>query len=286
MPPHLPGPEVLLVTAAVLQIAAAVIAVRALPHGGPYRFLWIALSLALMLMVPRRIVPLLGGAAAPPDGIDASLALLVSALMVFSMVGLGRMLHAIDATHQQLALLATTDPLTGVANRRTVLARLESELERATRTGQPVALLMVDLDHFKAVNDRHGHGVGDEVLVGIATRCKGGLRSIDACGRIGGEEFVVVLPDTDLDAAAAVAERLRAAVAGAPIETSAGPVGVTISLGVAVDRLSAAQGTSPRDPAATARRLLERADTALYLAKADGRNCVRLAGRLRAALAS
>jgi len=157
---------------------------------------------------------------------------------------------------------AMTDGLTGLANRRALDAALARALAVAARSGQPFALVMVDLDHFKAINDRFGHGAGDTVLTGFAGRLRSGLRAQDLAFRYGGEEFCVLLPNTDADGAAVMARRLHGQVAlaahdGMPAQTS--------SLGVAVWR----QGD-------TADALLGRADQALYRAKAGGRDRVEV----------
>lgn len=161
--------------------------------------------------------------------------------------------------------LATTDPLTGVANRRHFFDLARLEVERSIRYGRPLSLLMFDADHFKQVNDRYGHGVGDEVLRAIASRCRASLREVDVIGRYGGEEFLVLLPETTGAQALQVAERLREAVASEPVQTSAGPVEVQISLGVA---------SLPVGQTATVEALLDQVDQALYGAKAAGRNTV------------
>jgi two-component system cell cycle response regulator len=151
------------------------------------------------------------------------------------------------------------DPLTRLHNRRFVFGQLAALVSGARRHRRPLAVAMVDLDGFKAVNDRHGHDAGDRVLVAAAEALQRALRTEDVLGRLGGEEFLAVLPDTDAEAAASAAERLRAAVAGA-----GGPVPVTASVGWAV--LTGAE--EPDD-------LVRRADTALYAAKAEGRDRVR-----------
>lgn len=160
--------------------------------------------------------------------------------------------------------LAVTDDLTGTHNRRHLLATAERELSRAQRFNRPLAAIILDIDEFKRVNDAHGHSVGDEVLRAVANRLRNGLREVDILGRYGGEEFVIILPETDLLSAYEVAERLRSKIAAEPIATSAGPVSVTISLGVA-----AADPTTP-DFAS----LLSRIDDLLYTAKRRGRNRV------------
>lgn len=168
------------------------------------------------------------------------------------------------AAGEELRRLATTDTLTGVANRRSFIERARNELDRVRRFGESACMLMLDLDHFKKVNDRWGHSVGDEVLRHVARVCGAQLRSIDLFGRLGGEEFGVLLAGTDAQGAAGLAERIRQAVERAPAQTAAGPVTVTISIGV-----SGMRGTDP-DPDAA----LIRADEALYEAKRGGRNRV------------
>lgn len=163
--------------------------------------------------------------------------------------------------------MAERDALTGLANRRRLRAAGEAEHRRARRFGHPLAALMLDLDHFKKVNDRYGHGAGDDVLREVARRIQATVREIDVPARYGGEEFAVLLPETDLATARDVAERIRLTVMDAPIHTRQGPVAVTLSAGVAVlDRGDGDLGT-----------LLEAADAALYQAKSAGRNRVAVA---------
>jgi diguanylate cyclase (GGDEF)-like protein len=163
--------------------------------------------------------------------------------------------------------MAERDALTGLANRRRLRAAGEEEYRRARRFGHPVAALMLDLDHFKQVNDRHGHGAGDDVLREVARRILATVREIDVPARYGGEEFAVLLPETGLDTAREVAERIRLAVVDAPIKTRKGPLAVTLSAGVA------AREAGGGDLGA----LLEAADGALYQAKAAGRNRIAIA---------
>jgi len=269
---------VTLAAAALLQLVAALLALRAMPHSGIYRYPWIALSLALALMVERRVVPLLDFHDGMADLLDALFALLISALIAFSLVGLDRLLRAIRAHEEQLTRLATTDALTGLANRRHLLSELEKELRRAERSGRPLSVLMIDLDHFKDINDRCGHAVGDEVLAAVAARCRARLRAVDLCGRSGGEEFVVLLPEAEAEGALTTAERLCADLAETPIDTAGGPLGVTISIGIATHRPRSPSTDEKAEDEATrlAQALLQRADDALYRAKGGGRNCVRV----------
>ncbi|MGE5538902.1 MAG: PleD family two-component system response regulator [Gemmatimonas sp.] len=168
-------------------------------------------------------------------------------------------------TYQRSLALALTDGLTGLYNRRYFEAHLESTVARARAGGKDVSILMIDLDHFKRVNDTHGHAVGDHVLKEVARRLSHGIREVDLVARIGGEEFVVVMPDSTDGIGLKVAERLRLAVASAPVETPppAGAISVTVSVGVAVV-----------EAGETGADALRRADDALYRAKNQGRNRV------------
>ncbi|EXJ13938.1 GGDEF domain-containing protein [Imhoffiella purpurea] len=158
--------------------------------------------------------------------------------------------------------LATTDSLTGVFNRRHFFEQLRLQLARLDRLDERCSLMMLDLDHFKRINDGYGHAVGDRVLQRFAGHCRRVLRQTDVIGRIGGEEFAVLLPGQDLESAMTVAERLRTLVAEDRIETDRGSVGVTLSLGVTeLDE-------DDEDPD----RVLGRADEALYEAKESGRD--------------
>ena len=161
--------------------------------------------------------------------------------------------------------LAVTDPLTGLHNRRYMSGQLTSLVRRAGQGGEPVGALLVDIDYFKRINDSFGHDVGDEVLKEFAVRLATNVRAIDLACRYGGEEFVVIMPDTDLEDGRRIAERLRLHVAGAPfrVQGLSEPLSVTISIGVAC--------THGED---TPDALLKRADEAVYAAKAGGRNQV------------
>jgi len=161
---------------------------------------------------------------------------------------------------------AITDALTGLHNRRYMETHLNALVEQAASHGKPIAVLVLDIDFFKAINDTHGHDAGDDVLREFALRIRKSIRNIDLACRYGGEEFVIVMPETDMGVATMVAERLRRAVAGEsfPVQQGMKLLNVTLSIGLAT--LSDAGG----DAAA----ILKRADQALYRAKRDGRNRV------------
>jgi diguanylate cyclase (GGDEF)-like protein/PAS domain S-box-containing protein len=175
-----------------------------------------------------------------------------------------------DRQQQKLALeqLAATDTLTGLATRRRLHEMADNELARARRTGGPLSLVMVDIDHFKSINDRFGHETGDRVLAGVAELLRNELRSIDLAARWGGEEFCLLLPDTNPQAALEVAERLRAAVELMPADAPDGSaIAVTASFGVATSGYREAD----------LHQLVDAADQAMYRAKHEGRNRVRMA---------
>jgi two-component system, cell cycle response regulator len=159
-----------------------------------------------------------------------------------------------------------TDPLTQLHNKRHFNSSLETEMERTRRSQQPTSLILADLDHFKAINDTHGHATGDRVLVAAASLLKSELRMIDIPCRYGGEEFAIILPSTPLLTAIQVAERLRGALAHTEIDAGAARLSVTGSFGVAT--------FYPQQQRATPLSLLERADERLYRAKSAGRNRV------------
>jgi len=168
----------------------------------------------------------------------------------------------------ELAEMATRDPLTGLFNRREMSKVLEDEVERAQRYQRPMAVLWIDFDHFKDINDTYGHAAGDSVLRSISRLLLGSVRSVDFVGRFGGEEFVIVLPEMDLDEARDTAERLRRKVAEQPQPLGDGKtVPLTISVGVSVYP----------EHGQNAVALCAAADKAMYLAKDRGRNCVAMA---------
>jgi diguanylate cyclase (GGDEF)-like protein len=222
----------------------------------------------------RRLLALRGAAAEAADSRDtrynyiiAILAIIMFALLTAAVVGAALAHRRTLELSGELERLATTDALTGLPNRRQLMTAMETEVRRAGRTGRPLSLALLDVDRFKAINDTHGHPVGDEVLRVVAEELRGVTRGGDLLGRFGGEEFAIIMPETDLDQAHLACERLRRAVARRILHYPNGTSGhVTISSGVAL--LAGDEGCD---------HLVSRADGALYEAKAGGRNLVRLA---------
>jgi diguanylate cyclase (GGDEF)-like protein len=185
--------------------------------------------------------------------------------------GFGFLLLCKEKDDARMVQLATVDNLTGLINRHAFFDRTEGARALAARQHSPISLLMIDIDHFKRINDCFGHATGDEALCLFARTTESVLRDQDIMGRLGGEEFALVLPDTDLEGAILAAERLRQTVAGVTLQTTAAPYAMTISVGVVVI-----------DPHEHINAALARADHALYAAKTGGRNRVHVGpGRLR-----
>jgi diguanylate cyclase (GGDEF)-like protein len=182
----------------------------------------------------------------------------------------GRMLVYSDVTDivrhsEELERLATTDGMTGIYNRRHFLTLADREWERASRYGRPLAFLMIDIDHFKRINDQHGHEVGDQVIMQVAKLATGCKRTIDVLARIGGEEFALLLPETNLKEAMIAAERLREQVAAGPLVGVPAAISATVSIGVA-EVWRSSHGIAD---------VMRAADQALYEAKRRGRNLVK-----------
>jgi len=176
-----------------------------------------------------------------------------------------RLVFELERARHQVDVLATHDDLTGVHNRRHFMAVVQREWDRARRYNAAGAILLIDADHFKRVNDVHGHLCGDELLRCIAKAVSGLLRQADVLARFGGEELIVFLPHTDPLGALDVAERIREHVQALSVQWNGVPVSTTVSVGVA----------PLRKELPTLDWMIHEADTALYAAKADGRNCVR-----------
>lgn len=198
------------------------------------------------------------------NGLMQSFVLAVNYAGLFG-TSLGFILMTKERADNELIRTASFDSLTGLFNRRSFVESAERELHRAERQQLQTSVLMLDLDHFKAVNDNYGHPAGDLVLAGFADLLHASLRPFDVVGRYGGEEFCVLLPGTGIGEATAIAERIRNVASQTPVEARAAKIPYTVSIGVVQ--------APPR--VFTLPELVDRADKALYEAKAGGRNCVR-----------
>ncbi|MDW3686643.1 GGDEF domain-containing protein [Cupriavidus sp. CV2] len=235
-------------------------------HGRGFapRFMAVVLAFQGLVLLMRAATTLFQDAVNTPRFSPSAIQTTYIAAYCFAslFVCLGLLLTVSERLRAEFEYLAQRDDLTGVLNRRAVLHAGSSELKNRRGSGQPLSLLLMDIDHFKRINDQHGHLVGDRVLAHFAQTVGQALRYTDYLGRFGGEEFVVLLPHTGMEAALAMAERVRQAVEQQSV--IAGQPTCTASLGLA----------SIEAGEATLDELLARADLALYRAKADGRNRV------------
>lgn len=230
--------------------------------GGSFsaRFVLVVLVVEVLVLVLRAVSALSGESADLLAASPIQTIYIAAYTVAMLMLSVGLVLLAADRLRDELEHIASHDPLTGVLNRRAILDACGQELERGRRKDRISSLLMLDLDHFKAINDSYGHQAGDRLLVDFVARVAAQLRRPDHFSRFGGEEFVALLPETTLDEAMLVAERIRAEIA-----RGTGQPGCTVSIGVAA--------TVPGEGGIDT--LLGRADEALYRAKAAGRNCVQ-----------
>ncbi|MEA9601681.1 GGDEF domain-containing protein [Polynucleobacter sp. MG-28-Ekke-A2] len=257
--------------AVLAQISATVYALNLFFKSKSYRLASGSLALAFGLMVGRRVSPLLlFYAEGHYNPFDAFLALIISLLIFFGIVQVKKIISDLEGKNFILDRSSKLDSLTQALSRSEVFARSELEIERSFRNRDPVAFLMLDIDHFKNINDEYGHLLGDTVLANLVKNCQEELRAIDIFGRVGGEEFFVVLHGDSVEAAFEVAERLRKKVFSLPSAVVDGKeVFVSISIGVA--------GFSPISCGDTRagsvlRSFYFKADKAMYLAKSKGRN--------------
>lgn len=193
----------------------------------------------------------------------------VIAMVVFAALGARILItqHRLLRAQDTLAYEASHDALTRICNRAAILETLGKEVQRRQRTNETLTVMLADIDHFKSVNDTHGHIVGDQVLTEVAHRLTSSMRCVDSVGRYGGEEFLIILPNCCASGALTAGERLRSAIADVPVPTPAGPISLSISIG----------SVSTSDPSRSSGVVLRLADEALYQAKAKGRNRVERA---------
>lgn len=256
----------------MVLIARALLSDTETRAGRAWRLLFGGCAMIVLVLGLRAVVALSGysefaqpqNAAAPhPVQIISFIAVMATALLG----SIGFVLMVKERTDREIMHLAMTDSLTQVPNRRALMEHAEHALAR--RSGSPLALLMIDVDNFKLINDTHGHPAGDEVLRKVAGRLAGRLRGHDLLGRYGGEEFCVIAPDTDTGGALTLAESLRETIASSSFATECGELSVSISIGIS---------HCPSDVTRELKDVLAEADAALYAAKQAGRNKVVCCG--------
>jgi diguanylate cyclase (GGDEF)-like protein len=261
---------------AYIRFAIAWIVQRHRPPGRPkysYHFVSIAALLGAMVHAIRCVAYGFGFAHETVflEPTPINVAFLGMATMTLPALSVGMVMLAHDRLAERMERLATIDDLTGVLGRRAFIARTEALFDVAKLAKSRLSIAILDIDNFKGINDRHGHAAGDLALAHVASTISRGIRQTDIVGRIGGEEFALLLPLTGKEDAARITNRLRAIVAESVSEAQSGDVICTLSAGV--DEFEAGD---------TVASVMARADTALYAAKASGRNCVMLAGSLQA----
>jgi diguanylate cyclase len=225
---------------------------------------WLTLLVMLLaLLISQAVISVFGQG----NRLIAVISAILSSLLLTPVIGIAvlRLVFALEDARRKLGLLATQDELTGASNRRHFMAVAQREWDRARRYNTTAALLLIDADHFKHVNDKYGHLCGDELLRQIACAAAASLRQVDVLARFGGEEFIVFLPHTDPLGALDAAERIRSQVQELRLAWNGAEVGTTVSIGVA----------TLRPDLLSFEWMIHEADTALYAAKAQGRNCVR-----------
>lgn len=268
------------VIALIAQIVAILIATSAYRYSGKYRASWVLIIAALVMMGLRRVHPIFSG---PIDGLHAELyallGALLSILMAAGIAGLRKILIELNEQNQILSQFVQTDSLTGILSRSETLSRAEQEIARSRRKAETLSFAMMDIDYFKRVNDQYGHTMGDRVLTGLAKTCHGQIRNMDIFGRVGGEEFLFVFPDTAAHLAKDVCERIRHAVEKERFTTDDGRTfQITVSLGISEFNPTQESLHQDHDESRIDREVREtffnRADAAMYLAKQTGRNRV------------
>ena len=258
----------------IFQTSAFYLSYQLFSRAGIYRLPCLFLMLGFLTIALRQINLLINAIGdSDPNQLDALIALMTSGLFVLGMHYLIRAFSSIEIQSDIFEHDAKVDRMTGVFRRQETFNRLEQEISRSFRNRQPLALIMIDIDHFKFVNDRYGHLVGNVVLKNLAISCQQELRNIDILGRVGGEEFLVVLPNTHEDAALAIAERLRIQIENCVVaQIDNEPIRITISCGITIFK---PESELDLVHPILADKYFQQADLAMYQAKQRGRNqCV------------
>ena len=259
------------VVALLFQVVAVILSIQFYRRADTYRLPCLLFVIGFLLMVTRRIYPILDVLNGKSHNVlDAVTAFSISGLLMLGTYFIARAFSLIEAQSMIYEVHSKVDAMTGATRRDETFIRLEQEVGRAFRNKQSLALIMLDIDFFKCVNDRYGHTVGDLVLKNLAHYCQKILRDIDLFGRVGGEEFLVVLPNTNESQALEVAERLRNGIKETVIaDVDGNQIKITISNGVCVLNPDAELDLVH---SALAEKYFKQADMAMYQAKLAGRN--------------
>jgi diguanylate cyclase (GGDEF)-like protein len=254
----------------IAQIIASVIAVSLIKRTNFVQYGWLYFAFALTLMTGRRISPMYYTINQNVYNLtDAALSVPISIFLLLGVLGLKKLIDKKDALNDQLSQMVKHDFLTSALSRAETFSKLTVEIERSIRTGHPIAFLSLDVDHFKLINDSYGHYTGDQVLKHIVTIIKHSLRNYDFIGRLGGEEFLIVLPETNNIVAMEVANRLRESIRESTCYTDEeNPIAITVSIGISVLE----NDGKSNDISNLLQKYIHYADIAMYEAKASGRN--------------
>lgn len=257
------------------QMIAAIYAINIFIRSKSYRVACSFMAIGLSLMVGRRIFPLmLSLSTGHFNLLDAWFSVAISLALFLGMLQFRRLIIELEDKNFALDHFSKTDALTGAMSRTETFSRVDLELQKSFRSKKCVSFLMADIDHFKIVNDTYGHPIGDKVLVGLVQRCQEELRAIDVFGRVGGEEFLIVLPETNQSQAMEIAGRLRESVAAKPcafIDNK--EILITISIGIATFDPGVEVDL---DSDVILKKYYALCDQAMYRAKQAGRNQVSI----------
>jgi diguanylate cyclase (GGDEF)-like protein len=257
----------------LLQAVAGFISISlAFRISGVYRWAWISLSSGLILMLSRRVLPLYEIYSTSHYHLsDSIFSFLISLLLLGGIYGIAKLMKSEKIQNDAMVLFTATDSLTHSLSRTEIFFQISEEIDRTLRTRNAFSVLELDIDHFKEVNDQYGHQVGDEILISLVRCIKDSLRTIDSLGRIGGEEFLILLPETDEAKALEAAERIRNHIDKTLHETSwKEPLHITVSVGVTTFEIIHSDSCNKADLLI---ELVKKADQAMYCAKNSGRNC-------------
>lgn len=261
--------------AALCQLLAFLIAVSQTKKVGTYKLGWALLSIGLLLMLTRRIGPILNALNENSYHLDdALMALIISILLMSGLFWIRKLFDLMKNQEQMLEGLAKYDNLTGVMSRSAILDQGMTVLERSMRLKKPFAVLVLDLDKFKHINDTYGHSAGDQTLKVFAAIARKSLRNIDFFGRLGGDEFLAILPEVEMDIAVKIAERINENVCDSQILYEQHSLRLTTSIGIAYYHPSTSLHLQAQSLSVLLDSLIKTADLNMYAAKKQSGNIV------------